>query len=184
MLYIIYSRRSIQDITSHLLQHGSEDDIGPSRIVFYKGNETNRTMIVLSPALYEQVKDNRNHDFSIVPYQLRDYDKAPNNERSLFLPLPKELKQSECRQILMGLLDTMARFGFFKEGDYKVNIPLYTRTSDAHKGLAFIHFEKEVPQDSIAYAKAFLHGYENIKCFWSTREKKRVKKKEEKEKIE
>ena len=171
MLYIVYSKRSLDDIHNFLLSYGSEEEIGPSRIMYYQGKETDRTAILLSPTVYSKLVEDgygrRGGDFNIVPYQLRDYDLPKEGQRSLFFPLPKDWKGSECRSCIGDLVDTAARLGLFEVGKYKLNIPLYTRTSDVHKGVAFLHFDKEVTTDSIAYLRAFLHGYDGTRCFWA-----------------
>jgi hypothetical protein len=175
MLYIIYSKRSLEDIHSFLLSYGTLDQIGPARIMYYRGKETDRTVILLSPEVYDKLVEDgyghRNRDLYIVPYQLRDYDRPKNGERSLFFSLPKDKKGSECRAYIGYALAIATSLGAIPKDGYKLSIPLYTRTSDVHKGLGFLHFDTEVPIDNICYLKAFLHGYEGIRCFWSTKDK-------------
>lgn len=187
-LYIVYSSWSLSRIEELFDDYDQHDGIGPMRIDRFRGEETNRTICLLKPELYQNLvaagftQRRYNFDFSIAEFKLREHNYPREGEsRNLFVPLSHKLDANESRRQLENKLLELCKFGVLNEGDYKVTIRLTSRHENNHTGSAFLIFKREVHLDQIAVAKIVLHdtwwydssdeSYELAQCFWAKEHK-------------
>lgn len=186
-VYLIYSSWSLPEIRNFLEEKCHQGEyIGYLKVERSHGKESNRTLAILSPTLYQRLVesgfDQRNDDdFSIKTYIVPHYTNIQPS-RTLFLPLPSEYPGSLCREQLEYKLNAFTSFGIIPQNGYRVRVSWTSRQMDQHRGSAFISFADHVPTDSISLTRSLLNGsnWEDatgepgffIKCMWSTKEHK------------
>ena len=161
---VIYSGWPLSSIKDKLYEFGTGSDFGMFRVDRYKGEETNRTICLMTVNFFDSLmrsgysKRKYGEDFCCSEYKLRDHNFPKDGEsNNLFISLPKELSASECRQQLLSKMDQIMEFGVFGSDEMKINVPMRSRENDIHNGSAFITFKREVFRDVVALVKILLH---------------------------
>lgn len=203
-LYMVYSNWGLNDIQAKLneLNPGNEDNmrIGTMRIDRGRdGKETNRTFCLMDHSVFKQAQkeglDNRvyNRDFTVKPYILKESNlPGPEEKLHLFLPLSQDISTFDVRQQLEERLSELELFDILPPNSYQIRIPLKSRATSEHKGLAFVYFNKNVSEEAAAISRLILHDvlwYHNdandtttrTKCYWAKGIKRDVKEEIEEE---
>ena len=175
---VIYSGWPLSTIKTKLYDFGTSSDFGMFRVDRYKGEETNRTICLMTTNFFDTLMNNGyskrryGEDFCCSEYKLREHNFPKDGEsNNLFISLPKELSASECRQQLLSKMDQIMEFGVFGADEMKINIPMKSRENDIHNGSAFMTFKREIPRDVVALVKILLHDtwlYGNLSNFDET----------------
>ena len=193
-VYVIHSRSPLSVVIDEIKQHIPEDLIqnqtnliGPCRIVFSRGQETDRTICVFNCKIFEEMKKkglsaNRMwSDFKVVPFRLRDSIMPQAGQRHLFMILPSQLTITDVRKQLVNSLKILSDFGIVKPNSYEILIPFKSRESDDHVGKCFIIWSNGISGRDIAITRIVLHdsrwvdsegypieGRQGLKCcFWA-----------------
>lgn len=194
---IIFSRWNLDTVYDFIMDHASESEfVGPLRIDRNKGQETDRTICIMSASLYDTLKESyprRTYscDFSITEYELRKYNHPKEDETyKLFVHLPRQLSASKCALQLEDKMKAFTQAGLVKQDEYKVDVPCSSREVNTHRGLAFVSFKRTVPQDVICVIKLMLHDSwwtlneedtQLMKCNWARNRTNKRSVKEKKE---
>jgi hypothetical protein len=160
-LFLIISRRTLPSIRNEidkyvltLRKQGLKVHVGPMRVVRRGKNDTDRTLVMMDPQIYQaMVKDglkwnSSSHrvdrkDFKIKPFVLSP--KLPHrNQRALKVLLPKALDIDGCFDRLDNHLQEMIRFDVLREDGYQLAIPFESRENNKHIGSGYIVFGDEV----------------------------------------
>ena len=160
-VFIIFSQWTISEIEDHLYSVAdSKDQIGTVRIDFFKGEQTDRTIVVMDPKLYPKFRRDFVPGFSIVPYDIRPhwYPNADIDETfNFFIPLPSHLSAAACREGLRVKMRELIDFGLFEsEDDFGIYIPVADRESSDHSSRAYIEFNENVDHHNIVLARCVL----------------------------
>ena len=183
---VIFSRLPLRYICKFLEEDlgSTEDDIGVIKIDRKRdGTETNRTIVLLKKSLLDKAKEsgytesNRNLDFKMVEYEVRQYNLPKEGYTSnFFIPIPKEVGGENIRHQLQNKIDVLTKFGLFGEIKPYLNIPIESRETGNHKGRAFITFPRNMDMKIAALARICLHDtriyldedkFELMKCYWA-----------------
>lgn len=157
--------------------------IGLIKIIYSKKKETDRTLCVIDPAVYNTMKSN---GFNIHPYIRNDYNTPKEDEtRNLFIqlpPTPPYNRLSVCQKYINTRMNYLVLHGLWKDDDFKIDYPEKSREKDTHDGKSFIIFFGDDILEKIALTRIFINGslWPNsnfrIKCFWARKSKKRLEK--------
>src|SRR5438105_1723655 len=129
-IYIIYSNWSIDKISKFLKEYQS-DGVSMLKIIYDNvGNETNKTITILSHQLYQLLVEHNYHtyrfevDFKIKKYKLGDYLLPPaDKSQNLFVPIIKKTTEVYVTQKLNDKLMTLAHFGILPYDSWKLKCP-------------------------------------------------------------
>jgi hypothetical protein len=160
-VFMIFSQWTIPEIEDHIFSAADSDDqIGMIRIDYFKGEQTDRTIVVMDPSLYHKLHSNRVSGFSITPYDVRPHwfpQEKVGETFNFFVPLPSSLSTAACREGLRVKLEELVRFGMFEsESDYGIFIPVADREGTEHTNRAYIEFDSKVDHDAIVMARCVL----------------------------
>lgn len=186
-VYIVHSSLAIEEIRA-ILRGLNAGQVGLVKIDYDRsGKETNRTIVVAEPSVYEAAveaglgKRSRKLDFAIAPYELREHNKPFKDcLYSFFIPFPKsfDLSANDARSQVVDLFDGLCQFGLLPADSYRVTVPLKSRESGDAKGSVFVTFAEEASSYAIQLAKVvvdhhvWLSGdefdsWEELRCFWA-----------------
>ena len=185
-LAVIYSNWAVPTITDFISAE-SETGYGPMKIDRNKGNETNRTLCVLTDKLFNAMmskygRRDQNLDFVMSEYKLREHNFPRQGEvNNLFIPLPIQLSATECHQQIEQKLEALYQMDVTQATNVKLHIPLKSREHDKHNGLAFLTFSNSDLND-VAVVKLMLNDtwWTNeadlewstlTKCYWAKERK-------------
>lgn len=181
-VYLIYSPWSLNRIDSFLSKYG---DVGFLRIIYDRdGNETNRTIAIISDEAYvELCKDgfNRQRDTELIitPFILKDNNfPYKGYTTSLFVPVPSDLRSDDTFVVntVNDKIQHLSSWGIIDDDSWTVSAPLKSREKGAIRGSCFVSFKKEVPLQRRAMIRLLLTDtYWNesekaqtiFNCFWS-----------------
>lgn len=163
-VYIIHSKWPITEIEEFIddnSENGYENDAALLRIDYFKGESTDRTIVVLKHEVYQTLRTVQVPGFAISPFKtgMHWHPKSDENERCFFVKLPPNHPPSKCRKSLLNKLQEMVDFGIIGSTDnYNITIPLKgrDRESSEHTGQAYIEFNDTVELDSIVTARVLL----------------------------
>lgn len=188
-LYYVYSKWSLKGILTHIRKcfpSYNDDDfnalIGPIRIDYYRGGETDRTLCLFNDIIYEGLAKEGftqklcNYDFRIQPYEIRDKNLPGQGYSSnLYIPLPSSLNTDHCREDLVKKLKVLETFSIINK-NYKLTFPLTSRKTGRLTGSAFIEFDSSIDIHKRAIVLLVLHDTDwnvpnsqdyRVKCLWA-----------------
>ena len=157
--------------------------IGPLRIDYIHGNESNRSLIYLHRSIYDNMVRHA-YDKKIFHYPIRVqyYEIRPNNypgkgfSSNFYIPLPGILDKEKCKRILEIKMKRLEVFGLVDSVNYKITFPVKSRKTGVSTGSAFIEFTNEVETKNKSTMRLLLNdtdwdifGYSEyrIKCLWA-----------------
>lgn len=160
-VFIIFSQWTIPEIEDHMYSMAdNEDQIGTVRIDYFKGEQTDRTIVVMDPSLYHKFRDDPVQGFSITPYDIRPHwypHEKIGETFNFFIPLPSILSAAACREGLRVKMKELVHFGMFKsENDYGIFIPIANREGTEHTNRAYVEFDSNVDSDAVVMARCVL----------------------------
>lgn len=189
---VIFSRWPLGDICAFLEDElaAQREQIGVMRIDRFKGQETNRTIVLLEKSLFNFAEKKRSEwqrqrvDFKLTEYELRPHNFPKEGyTRNFYIPLPEQIPGDEARAQLQNKIDVLVSFGMFGKDEVpRLKIPLKSRETGDHRGQAFITFARETSDQTVALARVLLsdtrlytseHDYELMKCFWAKHKEQR-----------
>jgi hypothetical protein len=160
-VYLVYSSWPLDDIRREIEKY-PEGRCGPLRVIYNKeGGETNRTLAIFSPHVYdsmvEEGRGERNKDLYVAKYKLRKDNYPPKDASSdIFISIPKDLHRSspEVTGLLERRLEALADWGILPSQSWKIEV--FSRSREENLGrFCFIRFRK-VHLDNLAMVKALL----------------------------
>ena len=167
-IYIVFSSHNLKVIQEWLKKYVPKnekisDHIGPMRLVFTKGADTDRTLCVFSAAVYAAIerqgltiKDEWTKEYRVTKGHIRKGLPFENKQRHLYVKAPECLTITQVEEQLQQKLKEMARFGIIPEDQFTIKIPFESRSSEQHVGKAFICWRPEVNIRKIAAARMVL----------------------------
>lgn len=185
-IYIIYSNWSLDTITT-FLNNILPDQIGLMKIVYDSAyNETNKTIAVLSSALYERLLEQGygasrfEIDFKIKQYKFNDNILPPKDKsRNLFIPITKQTTESSITTVINKKLEVLARYDIIPLQSWRLKCPIDSREGGLVKLGCFIFFKADVTDQQIGVVRFLISHtywdddkkntkYDNmIKCYWT-----------------
>lgn len=188
-IYIIYSSLSIEAMLNFL--NGFMPNAVCLTKIIYDAyfNETNKTIVVMKPELYELLLENGygvtrfEIDFKIKKYKFNENILAPLDKSSnLFIPIIKKTSESVVNAIVNKKLESLADFNIIPKNSWRLKCPINSREDGCVKLGCFIFFKSEISEYNIGVVKFLLNNtywdaegenkYDNtIKCYWA---KKRI----------
>ena len=161
----------------------TQEQIGVMRIDRVRGQETNRTIMLLDRLLLDRALESgftgsqRGLDFKMNEYEIREHNLPKDGyTRNFYIPLPKGLPAPDAQAQLENKIAVLGGFGMFGKTQPRLKIPLVSRESGEHRGRAFITFARETSTEELALARILLHDtrlytteedWELMKCFWA-----------------
>lgn len=170
-VFIIFCSWTIPEIEDHLSAVADSDDqIGSIRIDYFKSGQTNRTIVVMKPHLYQKLQSKSVSGFFIEPYVVRDHwfpHEKDGEVFNFFIPLPTSLNTAACREGLKIKLLELVSFGILEsENDYDISIPVADREATQHTNRAYVEFGSNVDRNAIVMARCVITysrwSYKNI----------------------
>jgi len=183
---VCFSQWTLNQIVGFLEEKASatEDEMGVMRVDRFKGNDTNRTIILMTRELFDRAEKNdltrrqKGLDFVLDEYELRDGNFPKEGfTRNFFITVPETLSTEEVKAQLQNKLDVLCRFGMFdKDQQPRLKIPLKSRDTGEHRKQAFVTFSRDTSDEVIALARVLLHDtrlyldentWVRMNCFWA-----------------
>lgn len=163
-VYIIHSKWPVDEIEEFIDENsvnGIEEDAALMRIDYFKGDSTDRTIVVLNREVYDNLLEAQLPGFSISPFKTGVHwqPKPDENDRCFFVKLPPGYPASKCRKSLFIKLQEMVDFEILGSvDDYNITIPLKgrDRESNEHTGQAYIDFKETVDLEAIVMARVLI----------------------------
>ena len=202
-IYIIYSNWALPDVRKFISNIISGDDssqscsddilIGPMRISYIKGEESEKTIAILHSSVYDRLvregfdKKLFTYDFRIQPYEIRENNKPdPGYSSNLYIPLPTALDKNDCQQDILSKLQLLEKFNIIPHNSFKVTLPVISRRTGESTRSAFIEFSPDVPINNRAVVRLILNDSDwttsrptkrnyRVKCLWAADRKSRKK---------
>lgn len=184
-IYIIYSNWSIDKISKFLKEYQA-DGVSLLKIIYDNvGNETNKTIAILSDSLYQLLVEHHYHtyrfeiDFKIKKYKLGDYLLPPSDKsHNLFVPIIKKTTEVYVTQKLNDKLTALSQYGIIAADSWKLKCPISSRGDGQVILGCFIFFKKEIDLFNIGVVRFLLNNtrwesdgtnkYDNmLKCYWA-----------------
>jgi hypothetical protein len=188
-VYIVKSSWSLVNIRDFLaVQFGASlEDIYHIKIDRKQGQETNRTIIMMNPKIYDDAisQKYRNKvagiDFMITEYVLREYNYPKEGySNNLYIPLRDDINVTDANESLCEFFENCVKAGLISSTDYRIDIPLKSRETGQHAGAAYIVFGHKIDIETIAMIRVLLndtHIYHEsetgelerilINCYWA-----------------
>lgn len=182
-VYVIYSSWSLAKIRHFLTTNLTNPKIGPLRIDYKNGKETNRTVAVLDDANFQELKEkgytvySKTAEFRIMPYVVKDIGlvtPGPDKRYSYYIRFPMGATDATViENELREKLDELSEFGFFPKGSYTVRTPLVSREAGTPRNFCLVNFQDSVSRTSIIAGRIVLHQShwrdhpDLLKCFWT-----------------
>ncbi len=162
-LYVIISDWALSRIHDFICQYGDSSDIGPIRIDYKNGVETNRTFVVLKPYIFDALwqagysNPNNRDEFYISKYRMIDTFKL--DRRSLKIPLPASLRMTGTviSNIIKEKLDTLVKFNVLASDDFNIRMVLADRARDIPPRFAYINFTEKATVEQILACHIIMH---------------------------
>jgi len=189
---VVFSRWQLRKLCSYLEDElgATKEHIGVMRIDRSKGQETNRTVMLLDRGVLDEAKrkglteQQKGLDFRMVEYEIREHDKPEEGyTRNLYIPLPEDLSSGYAQFQLENKLNVLCKFGMFAKSAPRVKIPLTSRESEAHRGRAFVTFSRDTDDDEAVLARVLLkqtrlylddeESFKLMLCFWAKEREQR-----------
>jgi hypothetical protein len=182
---VVFSKWPLRQLCAFLEDElgASQDQIGLMRIDRSKGQETNRTIMLVKRELLTTAEKKgftehkKGVDFQMSEYGVREFNKPQKGyTRNFFIPLPEKVTFTDATAQLENKLDIFCKFGMFEKNKPRLNIPLASRETEKHSGHAFVTFSRETKNDEIVLARILLNDtriytneteYELMKCLWA-----------------
>ncbi len=167
-IYVVFSSHNLKVIQEWLKKYVPKnekisDHIGPMRLVFIKGADTDRTLCVFSAAVYAAIesqgltiKDEWTKEYRVLKGHIRKGLPFESKQRHLYVKAPECLTITQVEEQLQQKLKEMARFGVIPEDQFTIKIPFESRSSEQHVGRAFFCWRPEVSIKKIAVARMVL----------------------------
>ena len=193
-IYIIYSNWSL-DKLSDFLTSMVNDGVGLLKIIYDNvGNETNKTLALISDALYIELLvkgygiNKYCADFIIKKYKFdktKGLSPSPDKSNNLFIPVPSSQKSNELfiTNVLNTKLEIFVKYNIIPAECWRIKCPLNSRELGQIKLGCFIFFKPEIPDTTIGVVKFLMQNlhwvdnttsgldnskYDNlIKCYWA-----------------
>ncbi|HSW77024.1 MAG TPA: hypothetical protein VLG50_08250 [Candidatus Saccharimonadales bacterium] len=163
------------------------NQIGMMKIIYDSvKNETNKTIALLTPLLYNKLIDTGYDisrfeiDFKIKKYKFNDNITPPIDKSSnLFIPIIKKTTEWVVTNIINHKLEILAQFNIVPVRSWRIKCPINSRENGVIKLGCFIFFHHDVPVTSIGVVKFLLNNtywdddnkndkYDNtIRCYWA-----------------
>lgn len=156
-VYLIYSDSPLTKVVEEIKRHIPDDLdksqtlIGPCRIVFSSNQETDRSICVFNPKIFDQMKKKGLtngglwSDFRVTKFELKSNSLPKGKRRHLFIHLPKQLNIVQVKKQLEQELTRLSYFGIVKPNTYRIKIPFLSRDSDDHVGKCYIVWNHKLP---------------------------------------
>ena len=184
-IYIIYSSYSIETMLK-FLDSFMPNAVGLTKIIMDSLlNETNKTIVVMKPELYDLLIENGygvtrfEIDFKIKKYKFNENILPPLDKSSnLFIPIIKQTTETVVNTVINKKLDLLAEFNIIPKNSWRIKCPLNSRENGFIKLGCFIFFKSEISLYTIGVVKFLLNNthwdingenkYDNtIKCYWA-----------------
>ena len=198
---VVFSGWRLEYIVKFLEEElgAQEDQIGLMRIDRTKGEETNRTIMLVKRSLFDDAvakgfdKHQRDQDFKMTEYEIRDHNKPREGfSKNFFIPIAKNLTTQSFTDQVENKLDILTAFGLFnsKTRPY-VKVPLVSRESGDHRGRGFVTFPRNSDLNVVALARVLLNDtrlytsedeHHLMGCFWAKEQTHKGKKQKQRPK--
>ena len=184
-IYIIYSSYSIDKLLNFLNGY-MQDAVCLTKIIYdFSMNETNKTIIVMKPELYQLLIQNGygvtrfEIDFKIKKYKFNENILPPLDKSSnLFIPIIKQTTETVVNGIINQKLEQLANFQIIPNHSWRIKCPINSRENGFVKLGCFIFFKSEITDYNIGVVKFLLNNtkwddkgnekYDNmLKCYWA-----------------
>ena len=188
-IVMIFSKWSLSKLASVLTKIGNGEEPGLLKIVFDKGQETDRTIALISDSTYDalcaQGFSDRQHGKGMIvsKFSLKETH-FPGDGRTgnLFIQVPPGFKDDFVLNTISQKLTVLSDWGIIPKDSWSVHSILKSRESSEIRGGSFITFTKETPIDCIAMTRILLNetywpdieGSEErvvFNCFWARAQK-------------
>ena len=191
--FIVFSTRTLENLSSLINSYYKEFEGGDvhefSLLVpdKFKGEQTNRTVVVLDEAVFKLMKNDEKHldNFQIQRLQLKKHF-YPNEERAetpnFYIKLPKNLSLTKCQSHLLERMTSLRKLGLWEKNDYHVKFPNMDRLQDKHSGTAYIYFKdtklaEDGTIDDVVLSRIYINNTkwpetsQEVHCFWARKHK-------------
>lgn len=186
-IYIIYSGWSIEKIYN-FLNDTMKNSVCMMKIIYDSSfNETNKTIAVLNPELYDILINNGYSitrfelDFKIKKYKFKEnIFPPPDKSSNLFIPIFKTTTETLATTIINKKLENLAQFGILPNKSWRIKCPINSRENGYVKLGCFIFFKSDLSESNISVVRFLLNNthwnfnesnnnkYDNIiKCNWA-----------------
>ena len=189
-VYLIKSKWTLLRIDEFLSKF--EGEVGFLRIVLDKlGNETDRTIALLSSKLYNNLCDdglNKLRDdtgFQVSKFILKQSSlPCEYKTKNLFIPVPLNYTENTIIKIISEKLKHLADWNIISINSWNIHIPIKSREFGKIKGCCFISFDESIAIENIAMVRilltdTFWQSHKNrqkndiLRCFWAIDNKKK-----------
>ena len=189
-VYLIKSKWTLLRIDEFLSKF--EGAVGFLRIVLDKlGNETDRTIALLSSKLYDNLCDdglNKLRDdtgFQVSKFILKQSSlPCEYKTKNLFIPVPLNYTENTIIKIISEKLKHLADWNIISMNSWNIHIPIKSREFGKIKGCCFISFDESIAIENIAMVRilltdTFWQSHKNrqkndiLRCFWAIDNKKK-----------
>ena len=189
-VYLIKSKWTLLRIDEFLSKF--EGEVGFLRIVLDKlGNETDRTIALLSSKLYDNLCDdglNKLRDdtgFQVSKFILKQSSlPCEYKTKNLFIPVPLNYTENTIIKIISEKLKHLADCNIISINSWNIHIPIKSREFGKIKGCCFISFDESIAIENIAMVRilltdTFWQSHKNrqkndiLRCFWAIDNKKK-----------
>jgi hypothetical protein len=189
-VYLIKSKWTLLRIDEFLSKF--EGEVGFLRIVLDKlGNETDRTIALLSSKLYNNLCDdglNKLRDdtgFQVSKFILKQSSlPCEYKTKNLFIPVPLNYTENTIIKIISEKLKHLADWNIISMNSWNIHIPIKSREFGKIKGCCFISFDDSIAIENIAMVRILLtdtfwqsnknrHKNDILRCFWAIDNKKK-----------
>lgn len=177
VLYMIESRLSLAKITKALLEEGGGIPLIVRVVKDKYGKETNLTIALMDPSIYDKLCAKRPIPLYIHPYKFLKKEYPQEGEaRELYVPIPPVLQTIgfDPEIAIRAKFAPLVHLGVIDKSDFEIEVPLKSREHSTIKGYAIVRFRESVPTEAIMTCKIALHQTrwgENktspqFKCHW------------------
>jgi hypothetical protein len=189
-VYLIKSKWTLLRIDEFLSKF--EGEVGFLRIVLDKlGNETDRTIALLSSKLYDNLCDdglNKLRDdtgFQVSKFILKQSSlPCEYKTKNLFIPVPLNYTENTIIKVISDKLKHLADWNIISMNSWNIHIPIKSREFGKIKGCCFISFDESIAIENIAMVRilltdTFWQSHKNrqkndiLRCFWAIDNKKK-----------
>jgi len=189
-VYLIKSKWTLLRIDEFLSKF--EGEVGFLRIVLDKlGNETDRTIALLSSKLYNNLCDDglnklrEDTGFQVSKFILKQSSlPCEYKTKNLFIPVPLNYTENTIIKIISEKLKHLADWNIISMNSWNIHIPIKSREFGKIKGCCFISFDESIAIENIAMVRilltdTFWQSHKNrqkndiLRCFWAIDNKKK-----------
>jgi hypothetical protein len=189
-VYLIKSKWTLLRIDEFLSKF--EGEVGFLRIVLDKlGNETDRTIALLSSKLYNNLCDDglnklgEDTGFQVSKFILKQSSlPCEYKTKNLFIPVPLNYTENTIIKVISEKLKHLADWNIISMNSWNIHIPIKSREFGKIKGCCFISFDESIAIENIAMVRilltdTFWQSHKNrqkndiLRCFWAIDNKKK-----------